>query len=130
MTYLRDTWYLLWRHIVTTIRIPIWLVVTIVQPMIWLLLYGQLFRRVVEIPGFDSSSYIQFLTPGVVIMTGGLVRPSKGTKIAYAGGKYSVTDGPFPETKELIDGFALIRADSLAAAIEHSKSFMAIAGDA
>ncbi len=69
MTYLRDTWYLLWRHIVTTIRIPIWLVVTIVQPMIWLLLYGQLFRRVVEIPGFDSSSYIQFLTPGVVIMT-------------------------------------------------------------
>lgn len=69
MSYLRDTWYLLWRHIVTTVRIPIWLVVTIVQPMIWLLLYGQLFRRVVEIPGFDSGSYIQFLTPGVVIMT-------------------------------------------------------------
>lgn len=69
MSYLRDTWYLLWRHIVTTVRIPIWLLVTIVQPMIWLLLYGQLFRRVVEIPGFDSGSYIQFLTPGVVIMT-------------------------------------------------------------
>jgi hypothetical protein len=71
----------------------------------------------------------EMVKSGVVIMTGGLVRPSKGTKIAYAGGKYSVTDGPFPETKELIDGFALIRADSLAAALEHSKRFMAIAGE-
>lgn len=69
MSYLRDTWYLLWRHIVTTIRIPIWLFVTIVQPIIWLTLYGQLFRRVVEIPGFDAGSYIQFLTPGVLIMS-------------------------------------------------------------
>lgn len=69
MSFLKDTWYLLWRHIVTTIRIPIWLFVTIIQPVIWLTLYGQLFRRVVEIPGFDASSYIQFLTPGVLIMS-------------------------------------------------------------
>ncbi|MDQ3656696.1 MAG: ABC transporter permease [Chloroflexota bacterium] len=69
MSFLSDTWYLLWRHIVTTIRIPIWLFVTIVQPIIWLTLYGQLFRRVVEIPGFDAGSYIQFLTPGVLIMS-------------------------------------------------------------
>lgn len=69
MSYLRDTWHLLWRHIITTVRIPIWLFVTIVQPMIWLTLYGQLFRRVVEIPGFDAGSYIQFLTPGVLIMS-------------------------------------------------------------
>jgi ABC-2 type transport system permease protein len=54
---------------VTTVRIPIWLFVTIVQPVIWLTLYGQLFRRVVEIPGFDAGSYIQFLTPGVLIMS-------------------------------------------------------------
>jgi ABC-2 type transport system permease protein len=69
MSFLRDTWYLLWRHIVTTVRIPIWLFVTIVQPVIWLTLYGQLFRRVVEIPGFEAGSYIQFLTPGVLIMS-------------------------------------------------------------
>ena len=71
----------------------------------------------------------EMVKSGVVLMTGGLVRPSKGTKIAYAAGTYTVTDGPFPETKELIDGFALIRADSLEAAIEHSKRFMAIAGE-
>jgi len=67
--FLADTWHLLVRHIRTTIRIPIWIAVTLIQPVIWLTLYGQLFRRVVEIPGFESGSYIQFLTPGVVIMT-------------------------------------------------------------
>ena len=41
----------------------------LVQPMIWLLLFGQLFKRVVELPGFATGSYIDFLTPGVVIMT-------------------------------------------------------------
>jgi ABC-2 type transport system permease protein len=37
--------------------------------VIWLVLFGQLFRRVVELPGFEATSYIQFLTPGVVVMT-------------------------------------------------------------
>ena len=69
MIFFSDTWHLLIRHIRTTIRIPIWIAVTLIQPVIWLTLYGQLFRRVVEIPGFASDSYIQFLTPGVVIMT-------------------------------------------------------------
>jgi ABC-2 type transport system permease protein len=69
VTFLSDTYHLTVRHIRTALRIPIWIVVMLVQPIIWLTLYGQLFRRVVEIPGFESSSYIQFLTPGVVIMT-------------------------------------------------------------
>jgi ABC-2 type transport system permease protein len=43
--------------------------VTLVQPVVWLLLYGALFRRVVEIPGFQSTSYIQFLAPGVIVMS-------------------------------------------------------------
>ena len=67
--FLSDTRHLLWRHVLTTWRIPIWIFVTLVQPVIWLAIYGQLFRRVVEIPGFAASSYIQFLTPGVVVMT-------------------------------------------------------------
>ena len=37
--------------------------------MIWLLLFGALFKRVVEIPGFKGGSYIEFLTPGVIVMT-------------------------------------------------------------
>ena len=68
-TFFPDTWHMLLRHIRTTLRIPIWIVITLVQPFIWLALYGQLFRKVVEIPGFGAKSYIQFLTPGVVVMT-------------------------------------------------------------
>jgi hypothetical protein len=66
---------------------------------------------------------------GVLLMTGGLQQPSKGTRIRYAGGKHTVTDGPFPETKELIDGFALIQAKSRDEAIELAKRFMAVAGE-
>jgi len=50
-------------------RQPWYVALTLVQPMVWLLLYGQLFKRVVELPGFDASSYITFLAPGVVVMT-------------------------------------------------------------
>ena len=67
--FLSDTGHLLLRHLRTTMRIPVWIAVTLIQPVIWLTIYGQLFRRVVEIPGFGADSYIQFLTPGVVIMT-------------------------------------------------------------
>ena len=66
---------------------------------------------------------------GILLMTGGLVRPNTGTKLRYAGGKHTVMDGPFPETKELIDGFALVRASSLAEAIELGQKFMSIAGE-
>ncbi|HET7538854.1 MAG TPA: YciI family protein [Polyangiaceae bacterium] len=66
---------------------------------------------------------------GVLLMTGGLVRPSSGTRLTLSAGKFTITDGPYAETKELIDGFALIRADSMAEAIEHARSFMKVAGD-
>ena len=45
------------------------------------------------------------------------------------GGKFSVTDGPFPETKELIAGFALLQVKSKAEAIEWTKRFLTVAGD-
>lgn len=71
----------------------------------------------------------EMIQSGVVLMTGGLVRPSKGTQIKYAAGKFSVVDGPFAESKELIDGFALIQANSKAEAIAHAERFMKIAGE-
>lgn len=50
-------------------RQPIWILILLVQPLFWLLLYSQLFRRITDLPGFGTDSYIQFLTPGIVIMT-------------------------------------------------------------
>ena len=67
--FILDTLQLLKRHTLATLRLPIWIAVTLIQPVIWLTIFGQLFQKIVEIPGFDSDSYIAFLTPGVVIMT-------------------------------------------------------------
>ncbi|MDF2695633.1 MAG: hypothetical protein K0S65_4016 [Labilithrix sp.] len=71
----------------------------------------------------------KMIASGTVVLTGGVVRPSKGIRIANAGGKVTVTDGPFAETKELIDGFAIVEAKDKDAAIALSTEFMQIAGE-
>jgi len=51
-------------------RMPVFLVINLTQPIIWLLLFGQLFKAVVRIPGFAAGgSFLEFLTPGVIMMT-------------------------------------------------------------
>ncbi|HEX4058868.1 MAG TPA: ABC transporter permease [Galbitalea sp.] len=50
-------------------RMPSYLIINLIQPIIWLLLFGQLFKSVVDIPGFTGGqSYLVFLTPGIVMM--------------------------------------------------------------
>jgi ABC-2 type transport system permease protein len=80
-TFVPHTGYLTVRLLRSTVRQPAYVVITLVQPMIWLLLFGQLFKRVVEIPGFTGGSYIDFLTPGVVAMT--VLFSSGWTGMAY-----------------------------------------------
>jgi ABC-2 type transport system permease protein len=65
---LRHTWQVALRYIRALLRQPAWVGISLVQPVIWLLLFGALFERTADIPGFDSGSYIEFLTPGVVVM--------------------------------------------------------------
>ncbi len=57
------------RYLRAFLRQPSYVAFTLVQPVIWLFLFGQLFKRIVEIPGFTGASYIAFLTPGVVVMS-------------------------------------------------------------
>lgn len=71
----------------------------------------------------------KMMESGVLVMTGGLVRPSRGIHIQCKAGKTNVIDGPFAETKELIDGFALVEVASKEEAIRVASEFMAIAGD-
>ena len=66
---LQQTWYMMGRQLRNLLREPIWLVLMLVQPMFWLLLYSQLFRRIVDLPGFEGLDYVDFLAPGIVIMT-------------------------------------------------------------
>jgi ABC-2 type transport system permease protein len=67
------------RYLRAFLRQPYYVVGTLVQPIIWLLLFGQLFKRVAEIPGFSAGSYISYLTPGVIVMSAMLSTGWSGT---------------------------------------------------
>ena len=63
---------------------------------------------------------------GVLLATGGL---DQGVHVKSAGGKLTVTDGPFTEAKEAVVGWAIVEVGSREEAIELSKRFWAIVGD-
>ena len=65
---IRQTWQVALRYLRVLLRQPAFMVITIVQPLIWLLLFGALFKAVTQIPGFKHGSYIDYLTPGIVVM--------------------------------------------------------------
>jgi ABC-2 type transport system permease protein len=69
MTALSDTWALTIRDLLRLWRQPWFIGIVLVQPVIWLLLFGELFQRVVDIPGFEGGDYKQYLVPGVLVMT-------------------------------------------------------------
>jgi ABC-2 type transport system permease protein len=70
MNLTRQSWALLTgRYLRQLYRQPAVIGITLTQPVIWLLLFGALFKKVAEIPGFGAGNYITYLTPGVVIMT-------------------------------------------------------------
>src|SRR5438874_12058495 len=68
MIVARHTWYMIGRQTRNLLREPIWIVLLLVQPMVWLILYGQLFKNVTRLGGFGTSSYITFLAPAIVVM--------------------------------------------------------------
>ena len=63
---------------------------------------------------------------GVVLDTGGLMPSSRGARVRASGGKLTVTDGPFAETRELIGGYAIISANSKEEAVEMARRFMQV----
>lgn len=69
MTAVSDTFALTVRDLLRLWRQPWFIAVVLVQPVIWLLLFGALFERIVDIPGFEGGDYKQYLVPGVLVMT-------------------------------------------------------------
>ena len=59
---------------------------------------------------------------GVMLAGEGLQASSKGSRIRFDGGKATVTDGPFAETKELVAGFWIVQGKSKQEVIERFKS--------
>jgi len=69
MNGVRQSWQVSLRYFRVLLRQPAFLLITIVQPLIWLLLFGALFKAVTQIPGFGGTgSYLDYLTPGIVVM--------------------------------------------------------------
>ena len=66
---------------------------------------------------------------GVLLTTDGLQPSKKGARVKITNGKFTVTDGPFTEAKELIAGFAILNVKSREEAIEETKRFLALMGE-
>lgn len=61
---------------------------------------------------------------GIMIEMGGLFPSAAGARVRLAGGKLTVSDGPFAETKEVIGGYAVFEVKSRNEAIEQTLRFM------
>ena len=76
-----------------------------------------------------STLMREMVRAGVMLAADGLQPSSKGARVTFSGGKRTVIDGPFTETKEIVGGFALMEAKSREEAIEMTTRFLKIAGD-
>ncbi|HEX4009846.1 MAG TPA: YciI family protein [Solirubrobacteraceae bacterium] len=78
----------------------------------------------------EMSKFNDELTrAGVLLGLDGLRPPSDGARVAFAGGKPTVTDGPFAEAKEVIGGYWLIQARSRDEAVAWASRCPAKDGD-
>ena len=64
-----QSWWMTQRRLAAFVRQPWFLLITLIQPAIWLFLFAALFRKVVELPGFAAPSYLDYVVPGVVVMS-------------------------------------------------------------
>jgi len=97
----RQTAWMVVRQGRNLMREPIWIAMMVIQPMLWLLLYGQLFSKVAPLRS-GASSYIEFLTPGIVCMN------------AFFGGSWSGMAMISDLDRHVIDRFLAAPASRLA----------------
>jgi hypothetical protein len=65
---------------------------------------------------------------GWLLSTEGCLPSALGARVRLSDGKVSVTDGPFTESKEVVGGFAILRANSKAEVVELAKRFLKVVG--
>jgi ABC-2 type transport system permease protein len=66
---IRDTWLMYDYAVRTTLRNPVWVIVGVFQPILWLLLYAPLLDRIADrSPGFAGGDALKVFTPGILVM--------------------------------------------------------------
>jgi ABC-2 type transport system permease protein len=63
-----QSWFMLQRQGRNLLRERIWVALLLIQPLVWLVLYSQLFSRITDLGGFGTDDYLDFFLPGVVCM--------------------------------------------------------------
>ena len=78
----------------------------------------------------DMGKLIEELTrTGQLVSTGGLRPTSEGVRVRlHRGGRLTVVDGPFAESKEVIGGYAILEAQSKAEAVDLTRRFLEVHG--
>jgi hypothetical protein len=79
--------------------------------------------------GQMAAFHEELAKAGALLDASGLQPSRKGWRVRYSGGKRSVTDGPFAETKELIAGYTIIQVKSREEALAWTKRFPNPAGE-
>ena len=78
----------------------------------------------------DMGQLIQeFMAKGALVETAGLRPTSEGFRIRNNHGTLSKTDGPFTEAREVIGGYAILKADSIEEAVRLTERFLEVHGD-
>lgn len=67
--YLQESAALMMRWFKRLSRAPMSIAFSLVQPVLWLLLFGNLFQKATVMPGFQAANYITFMVAGVIVMT-------------------------------------------------------------
>jgi hypothetical protein len=79
--------------------------------------------------GQMATYHEELAKAGVLLDASGLQPSAKGWRVRYSGGKRSVSDGPFAETKELIAGYTIVQVRSREEALAWTKRFPNPAGE-
>ena len=79
--------------------------------------------------GMRPEENLAAIPPSVLLATEALRPSSEGIRLRYTGGKRTVIDGPFTESKELIAGFSIMEAPSIEEAAAWASRFAALFGD-
>jgi len=66
---------------------------------------------------------------GWLVATEGCLPTALGARVRNSNGKVTVTDGPFTEAKEVVGGFAILRANSKEEAIQLARDFLQVVGE-
>jgi ABC-2 type transport system permease protein len=69
MRIFRDTWLIFERSLTLSLRNPVWVIMGILQPILYLLLFGPLLTNIAKMPGFPSGGAFNVFVPGLLVMT-------------------------------------------------------------